>query len=249
MGILEILRGKQLPPGDPATQKAGTKLINKNADPAVRLQAAETLREIGTEEAIYCLLQRFIFVFGTNMPDEDEKKAVFKLIESLGEKSIRPIIKFIKKNNEVAQALQLLKNLSEPDMSVDHLMEIIESFDPYYSKFPDKKIQTFRTLSNFKSDRVVDALKPFLDDDDDDVRIAAIEAIASQEDKENIRELLLKVIIESEEQPRIRIKACDVIAQNQWKVKGYRKQIASALPDRFYMDKKGRLHLKGGLNI
>jgi HEAT repeats/PBS lyase HEAT-like repeat len=246
MGILDIFRTKPLPPGDPATQKAGQKLINRNADPAARYQAAETLANLGTEEAIFCLLQRFTVVIGTNIPDEDEKKFVLDKVLVFGKKAIPALIKHIREKEQIGQALDVMRKLCSEEEFLDQFLDIVQDYDPYHSKFPDRKIQSFQALAEYQDDRILEVLIPFLDDDDDDVRIAATEAIAAQENEEKVRPLLLQLIVDSEEQPRVRITACEAIARRQWKVAGFRKKIAAVLPDQFYMDSKGRIRLKSG---
>jgi HEAT repeat protein len=80
-------------------------------------------------------------------------------------------------------------------------------------------------------------LKQFLRDDDDDVRIAAVEAIA--EVGEDMREALLEACLESCDRPRIRIKICEVFADRDWPVKGYRPKVEQALPEGFHVTAKG----------
>lgn len=239
MGLFDLFRKNSLPEGDPATQKAGHKLISKNTDLSGRYNAAETLANIGTDEAIYCLLHRFTVVRGTDIPDEDEKTNARNKIFALGKTSIPPIMRFLKNKDFPAQALELLEALTDEDMYLEKLLELTQSLDPYFSKFPDKKLQTFKRMAQIKSDRIIEALEPFLDDDDDDVRIAVIEAIEFQDNEEASRELILQSIVENHERPRIRTIACRIIAEKHWKTTGYRKQIATSLPDRFFMDSKG----------
>ena len=247
MSILDIFRKKKLPEGDPHAQKAGLKLINKNTETGTRYAAAETLADIGTDEAIYCLLQRFTVVIGTAIPDEDEKKFVYKKIRSFGKAAIDPIIKFLQNKEHPAQALELLREITSEEEYINKLLELIETFDPYFSKYPEKKIQTFKILQSSRDERLIDALKNFLDDDDDDVQIAALKALAAQGNEEKTREILLELILEAEERPRVRLAACESMVELGWKVKGYRKQINNVLPDRFYIDSKGHIKLKGNV--
>ncbi|MBN1355274.1 HEAT repeat domain-containing protein [bacterium] len=249
MSLWDFIRPNPLPPGDPATQKAGRKLINRNVDPAVRYQAAETLAGIGSEEAIYCLLQRFTVVIGTNIPDEDEKRFVFDKVVNFGTRSIPPLMRFIREKTQVGQALQVMRKICKPEKFMESLLELVKEFDPYYSKYPDKKIQTFKALSEFRNDQIIDELEPFLDDDDDDVIITAIEGMAAQANDDRIREILIRVILEADERPRVRIKACEVFTKRQWKVSGFRKQIGALLPDQFYLDAKGHIKAKSGYEV
>ena len=244
MGFLDVFRRKKLPPGDPATQKIGLKVINKNAEAATRFDAADELKRIGTPEAIYCLLQRFTVVIGGPTPDEDEKNNVRRIVLGAGQTAVEPLMRFLKDKEFVGQALEILREITKDSNYLDLLLELTESFDPYFSKYPDKKIQVFREIASFKATEIVDKLEPFLDDDDDDIRMAAVTAISVQEDEEKVRDLLIHTILGSDERPRLRIIACEAMAEKGWSVKGYRKQVESVLPDKFYMNKPGQILLR-----
>jgi HEAT repeat protein len=244
MSLLDFFKSKKLPPGDVITQKAGYKLINKNSEIEGRYGAADTLAQIGTEEAVYCLLQRFTVVIGTDIPDGDEKRYVYEKIVQLKHCAIAPILRFLKEKEQAAQALQLLKELTPPEEFLNHLIELIGGFDPYFSKYPDKKIQAINALSDFYDERIVALLEPFLDDDDDVVRTSVIRTLSKQQNEEPVRELLLKAIVDSGERPRVRIAACEVVSELKWRVTGYRKQVENVLPERFYMDGKGHILIK-----
>jgi HEAT repeat protein len=85
-------------------------------------------------------------------------------------------------------------------------------------------------------------LRQFLSDDDDDVRIAAIEAIS--EVGEEVREPLLEALIEADDRPRIRIKIAETFADHDWPVKGYRPKIEETLPEGFHLTSKGLIRRK-----
>ncbi len=240
MGIWDILRKKKLPPGDPGTQKAGQKVVNKNAEAATRFAAADELSQIGTPEAIACLLQRFTVVIGGPTPDEDEKKHVRNIVVNTGSVAVKPLITFLRENEVVGQALEILKEITQSQDYLDHLLQLTESFDPVYSKYPDKKIQVLQEIGKFEDTRIVSAMTPFLEDTDDDVRMAALKAISRQEE-EAAREQVVQMIVESHESPRLRIAACEIVSDKNWNVKGYRKQVESVLPDAFLLNKKGQI--------
>jgi HEAT repeat protein len=85
-------------------------------------------------------------------------------------------------------------------------------------------------------------LRKFLKDDDDDVRIAAVHALA--EVGEDMREPLLESYIDSQDRPRILIAVAEVFADREWPVKGYRPKIEGALPDGFHLTAKGLIRRK-----
>jgi HEAT repeat protein len=80
-------------------------------------------------------------------------------------------------------------------------------------------------------------LRQFLADDDDDVRISAIDALS--EVGEDMREPLLEAFLEAEDRPRIRIQIAEIFADHDWAVKGYRPKVEQALPEGFQVNAKG----------
>jgi HEAT repeat protein len=85
-------------------------------------------------------------------------------------------------------------------------------------------------------------LKKSLSDDDDDARIAAIEAL--EELGEEAREPLIEAFLESEGRPRIRIAVAEVFARRNWPVKGHRPAVEAHLPGGFHLTSKGLIRLK-----
>ncbi|MGB3975117.1 MAG: HEAT repeat domain-containing protein [bacterium] len=240
MSIWDIFRKKKIPPGDPATQKAGLRLVNKNAEAAARFAAADELAQIGTSEAVGCLLQRFTVVIGGPTPDEDEKKYVRNIVVKAGSTAVEPLMAFLGNNEIVGQALEILQEITSPKNYLDRLLQLTKSFDPFYSKYPDKKIQVLQEIGRFEDTRIVTVMTPFLEDTDDDVRLAALAAISRQEE-DSAREQVVRMIVESYESPRLRIAACEIVSEKNWSVKGYRKQVESILPDTFLLNKKGQI--------
>ena len=241
MGIFDLFSRKKLPPGDPVTQKAGLRLINKNAEAATRIDAAEELGKIGTAEAVFCLLQRFDTIIGGPTPDENEKSQVRRLVLQAGRTSVEPLMRYLREKETVGQALEILREITRDSSYLDLLLELTRSFDPYYSKYPDKKIQVFREMVSYRDTRITDSLEKFLDDDDDDVRMAALAAVGVQQDEDRVRELLIQTILSSSERPRLRNAACEIMASNGWSVRGYRNSVESVLPERFYLNRQGQI--------
>ena len=102
---------------------------------------------------------------------------------------------------------------------------------------PENKSDLIRAMRGHVTPEIAEVLRAFLSDDDDDVRIAAVEAIA--EVGENVRGPLLEAFIDADDRPRIRIKIAEVFADREWAVKGYRPKIEETLPEGFHLTSKG----------
>jgi HEAT repeat protein len=121
---------------------------------------------------------------------------------------------------------------------VPKLVEILEKVAAA-SEFtpPEHKSDLIRAMRGHVTHEIAHVLRRFLSDDDDDVRIAAIEAIS--EVGEEVREPLLEAFLEAGDRPRIRIKIAETFADREWPVKGYRPKIEETLPDGFHLTAKG----------
>ena len=89
---------------------------------------------------------------------------------------------------------------------------------------------------------IANVLRQFLTDDDDDVRISAIEAIS--EAGEQVREPLLEAFLAANDRPRIRIRIAEMLADREWPVKGFRPKIEETLPEGFHLTAKGFVRRK-----
>jgi HEAT repeat protein len=104
-------------------------------------------------------------------------------------------------------------------------------------------------LGEFKDERAVRAMIPFLEDHDEGIRFMTVEALFKQKD-ELAREPLLHLMIkEDEESLRIKHRIAEGFFEEGWQVKGFRgtveKLLASQMPE-FIVDGKGHIKLKKG---
>jgi hypothetical protein len=77
-----------------------------------------------------------------------------------------------------------------------------------------------------------------VDDDDDDVCIAAIDYLARNGD-EQVREHLLQTFLNADSRPRVRGRILDHFCELEWPVKGYRKKMEETIEEPFYLTSKG----------
>ena len=77
-----------------------------------------------------------------------------------------------------------------------------------------------------------------LEDENDDVCIAAADYLARSGDDE-VRERLIETFLNSESRPRVRGRILDLFCDREWPVKGYRKRVEEAIPEPFYLTSRG----------
>src|SRR5881296_1009489 len=228
--------------GSAPSQKQIEKLVKRLTEPggenSPRIEAAEKLAEWGTPESLYALLKRFTISSNVITQDIEEKRMVVRMLVEKGTDAVEPILRFLSSHHNVEWPVQALSEILPSQELVPKLVEILEKVAAA-SEFtpPEHKADLIRAMRGHVTPEIASVLRQFLSDDDDDVRIAAIEAIS--EVGEDMREPLLEAFIEAADRPRIRIKIADVFADHDWAVKGYRPKIEETLPEGFHLTAKG----------
>src|SRR5438094_26821 len=179
--------------GSAPSQKQIEKLVKRLTEPggenAPRIEAAEKLAEWGTAESLYALLKRFTISSNVITQDIEEKRMVVRMLAEKGNDAVEPILRFLSSHHNVEWPVQALSEILPHQELVPKLVEILEKvaaasdFTP-----PEHKADLIRAMRGHVTPEIANVLRQFLTDDDDDVRISAIEAIP--EAGEQVRELL-----------------------------------------------------------
>ena len=215
------------------------KTQEKYGDPAGRTRALEQLRDIGTPEAIAALLQRFTVKTEPGITDAEEREFTLSIITSFGDAAIEPVQDFIRSNDNVAWALRCLDELVSEEQRVGFLAEVLDRLAREYSREPAKKVLIINHLAPSKDERVPPAVRPFLEDSSDEVRIAALQALVTQEDTASGPEIATCLI--EAEAPRVRTAAAEALATLEAPVGDRRDEVAQKLPGGYALDGKGQV--------
>jgi HEAT repeat protein len=225
-------------------ERAVKKLTEPLGEQAPRIEAAEKLSEWGTPDALYGLLKRFTISSSKSLTDDiEEKRMVVRMLVEKDREAVDPILRFIRTHHQVEWPIQALSEILPREELVPKLVEALgkvstaSAFTP-----PEHKSDLIRAMRGHVTPEIAAALTPFLTDDDDDVRIAAIEALS--EVGEDMREALLEAFVETDDRPRIRIKIAEIFADHDWAVKGYRPRVEQSLPQGFHLTAKGLIRRK-----
>jgi HEAT repeat protein len=227
--------------GDPSPkqiQKTVKRLTEPGGEEGPRIEAAEKLLEWGTPDALFGLLQRFTMSSKVISQDIEEKRMIVRMLVSRGSGAVDPILRFLRTHHQVEWPVRALSEIIPGEELVPRLVEVLDQVASQ-SAFtsPEHRSSLIRSLHGHVTPEVAAAVKSFMSDDDDDVRIAAIEAIA--ETGEAMREPLLEAFLDAADRPRIRIRIAEIFAEHEWPVKGYRPKVEEALPDGFSINAKG----------
>ena len=235
--MFDFLKRNQ-PPSTKQIDKVVKRLTEPQGEDGPRVEAAQKLAEWGTPDALYGLVKRFTISSKVITQDIEEKRMVVRMLVDKGSEAVEPILRFLRTHHQVEWPIQALSEILPREELIPKLVEALEkvaaasAFTP-----PEHKSDLIRAMRGHVTPEIAAVLRQFLSDDDDDVRIAAIEALA--EVGEDMREALLEAFLEAEDRPRIRIKIAEVFAEHDWPVKGYRPKVELALPQGFHVTAKG----------
>jgi HEAT repeat protein len=227
----------------PPVEKLTKRLTETAGDDGPRIEAAERLAEMDTPEATFALVKRFTVSSKVITQDIEEKRMVVQMLAEKGTRAVDPLLRFLKSYHQVEWPVQALAKILPNEELVPKLVGILQDVaqNPFTS--PEHRSSLIKAMQGHVTPEIAEILMKSLEDDDDDVRISAIHAVA--EVGEETREKLLQTFIDSSDRPRIRIAIAELFADREWPVKGYRPTIEANLPDGFQVNAKGLIRRKG----
>jgi len=221
-----------------------TKRVTETAgEDAPRIEAAQKLADMDSPEATFALAKRFTISSKVITQDIEEKRMVVEMLAAKGQRAVDPLLRFLKTYHQVEWPVQALARILPNEELIPKLVGVLEDVaqNPFTS--PEHRSSLIKAMHGHVTPEIGAALKKSLDDDDDDVRIAAVHAVAEM--GESSRELLLEAYTAAEDRPRIRIAIAEVFADRDWAVKGYRPTVEAHLPEGFLINAKGHIRRKG----
>jgi HEAT repeat protein len=212
--------------------------IQTHGDAANRVSAMERLASWKTSEAAAALLRRFTIQVPQETMDLEEKQYTVQLLMQMGKVAVDPIRNYLRTESEVTWPIRALREILPQEEFVAILKETLETLEKSYTRWPEAKVVMIEHLPEEALDQVREILIRHLQDEDDDVCIASAYCLARSHD-ETIRERLLETLLKAESRPRVRGRIFELFCDQEWVVKGYRKQIEEIIQDPFYLTAKG----------
>ena len=229
--------------------KLQKKTIEKYGPPENRQGAIEELGALandGSELAIEALLMRYTIRIDPGITDDEERARVHALIIQTGKKAVPVLERFVSTRDEIAWPLRALNELLPEEAVLQILLTALHRAAVEYSRVPEKKVQLLHALAaHQKAPGATAAAVPFLEDMDDEVQIAAAQAIAIQADEAG-REPLIQALLRAHtgSNARVREAMAGLLADSQWDVKGFTPSVEAALPAAYKLDKAGKVTRK-----
>ncbi len=238
MNFFRKIFSAQAGPSERQIRRSTRQVMQIHGDGAVRVAAMERLASWRTPEAAAALLRRFTVQTPQASMDLEEKQYAVRLLVSMGTVAVGPILDFLKTEPDVTYPVRALSQILSPEEFYKSLAEILEGFSTGYTRWPEAKVVLIEHLPDEAFPKVADTVVRFLEDEDDDVCIAAIDYVARNAD-ESIRERLIETFLKAEARPRVRGRILEHFCEREWPVKGYRKKIEQAIALPYYLTSKG----------
>jgi hypothetical protein len=222
-----------------AREKNTARAVNKYMQSPDRMKALQALRDDGSDEALYGLMKRFGMMYDKTIEDEQEKEWVFEMLVEKGAAVLPALKKYMTTADSISWPLRLLDKVVDPkEGRIDVIAEVLARHEPGYERDPTKKIQLLTHLAGLKHPRVSPLVAPYLEDMDEGVRYAAVEALLKQ-GEESVGRLPLVEHIIREDSLRLRIRIADGFAELGWAVAEKRAEVEKVLPDTFQIEARG----------
>jgi HEAT repeat protein len=227
------------------------KVLDKHAQSYDRVKAIETLRDIGSDEAIHGLLRRFNMRYDKSIEDEQEKDYVFEIVSSMGSKAVPALRKYLKEAESIAWGLKILGQVAQGEPLWEVLNDLLKRIEPGYERDPTRKIQLLTFLRDLKDPRSGEVAAPFLElDVDEGVRFTAVEVLTHHGD-ERAPLHLSRAIVKKDQSIRIRKHATEGLIERGWPLPSETEhpelaQLAACLPPGYGIDKKSGKLIRTG---
>jgi hypothetical protein len=245
MGLFDKLFSTESGPSERQVQRALKQTIQMHGEAATRVAAMERLASWRTPEAAAALLRRFTTQTPQASMDLEEKQYAVKLLVQMGSVAVNPILAYLKVEPDVTFPVRALKQILPPEEFLKHLVDVLTGLSAGYTRWPEAKAVLIGTLPDEAFSQVADIATRLLEDEDDDVCIAAIDYLARNGD-DAVREKLLQTFLEAEARPRVRGRILDHFHEREWPVRGYRKKVEEAIELPFYLTAKGTVKRRTG---
>jgi hypothetical protein len=245
VGLLDIF-GKGKPLTEAQIAKLVKQLKNQYAQPDVRREAMQKLYEQDTPAAVAGLLQRFTVNTSGNIADEEEKLWVEDALVDFDETAIQPIKDFIRREENITYPIRALLRIIPEEQVLTFLVEVLEHYGPDDYRSYEIKLQVLYVLAEKERIELYSRLMPFLHDHADDVRLAVMDMLykagvagkISAEVRDQALAAMADLVLSEGAGPRIQRRACEIIAELEWRVPGEQPELAPLLSETYYLDKK-----------
>ncbi len=243
MDLLSFFRGSP----EKRIRKLRKRVKEPHGDPAPRINAAQRLREMGSEQAIRALLDRFTISASPSRQDEEEKEEMLSWVVEFGERSIPPLMQFLRTERQVYWPVRALRHILPEEELSSKINEILNYHWENPPASSEPKVQLIRSLERIHTPELEGTVRRYLEDEDDDVLLAALDYLFLRPE-ESAREAVLTCYLDSEDRPRIRAHVLECFTEKGWSVRGFRPRMEETLPEGYILTRESKVKIvaRGG---
>jgi HEAT repeat protein len=219
-------------------RRALKQVIQAHGDAGTRVGAMERVADWKTREAAATLLRRFTMQVPQETMDLEEKQYTVRLLTQMGRVAVEPILEFLRTESEVTWPVRALREILPLEEFISALQETLRQLGSSYTRWPEAKVVLIEHVPDEAFPKVLDTMLGFLEDEDDDVCIAAAYYLSRNGD-DDVRERLIETLLKTESRPRVRGRIFELFCDREWVVKGYRKKVEEVIQEPFYLTGRG----------
>jgi hypothetical protein len=131
-----------------------------------------------------------------------------------------------------------LQSILTPDRLAESLDGVLRYHWESPPANPDPTAQLIRLAEGLHTSSLQDTIGCFLEHEDDDVCLAALDYLFKR-DEEEARAPVLQTYVEAADRPRLRAYILDRMADLGWSVRGFRPTIEETLPEGYSLTRDG----------
>ncbi|MBK9069634.1 MAG: hypothetical protein IPL79_01295 [Myxococcales bacterium] len=194
------------------------KAINKFAQHLDRFDALNKLATDGSPAALVGLCKRLGVTTHMTADDEIEKPWVIDTLVEKGEPGLDAIRTYMKTSLGLSLPLRVVQRAATGPRVMEIIDEVLASEKPGYTRDPQRRLDLLGWLAEWKADGATAACQrvvPYLRDFDENVRVAAADALAEHGLALGQAQLIDALVRPEEESMRFKRRVCGLLAEHK----------------------------------
>lgn len=236
MGFLDFLFDKEKS-AERNLQKHEKKITNMFVQAPERQYAIQELREMGTTDAVWVMLQRYNENNSNTTVDIEEKELVYASLVRMAKGSDADVIGQVKryvleKEVKINWPMKVLQELLPEQEYVDFMVEVLQTCDTAYQRTTEKKQELMLRAMDVKSEALAEQIGRFLSDSNETIRFLAVDAALAQDDAEPLCEPLFAQLLDEDSERIIKKVIPALVGRHNLRVpEALREPVAQMLPE------------------
>ena len=219
--------------------------MNKYMQPQERKRAIDALSEMGTDEAIVALLKRYQYRTEQTITDEEEKELVYQRTVALGPAAIPGLVGYISSEKHIYWPVKALHDIVGEEEAARVILEALEGIEDAFGQNAERRQMLVDNLRGYAQlENVHQKLLELMRDEDEEIVIRAIDGLSARTNDPGVAEAVVPLLIDEATSIRLKTMVTELVIENEWNVRLYKKKIAEVLPEQYFVDATGVVRRK-----